>query len=204
MIDGAAVAATAAIYAAGVVIPGPNFISVTHRAMADGRRAALLMATGIVSVNLLWATAAILGIAIVLQSHPVMASVLRWLGSAYLLWLAYRIATRDPAPRPVVRQGAHARNPYLAGIFINLSNPESMMYYTSIFSSAVVARPSLPTLLAMVGTVGLIGLLWYGTVGMILSADRVAASYQRFARALNVCASLCIVVMCVRNLVSRS
>jgi threonine/homoserine/homoserine lactone efflux protein len=204
MIDAAAVTATAAIYAAGVVIPGPNFISVTHRAMADGRRAALLMATGIVSVNLLWATSAILGIAIVLQSHPVMATVLRWLGSAYLLWLAYRIATRDATPRPMARHGAHARNPYLAGIFINLSNPESMLYYTSVFASAVVARPSLPTLLAMVATVGLVGLLWYGSIGMILSTDRVATSYKRIARVLNVCASLCIVIMCVRNLVLRS
>ena len=200
MVDWTAVVGTAAIYAAGVVIPGPNFISVTHRAMAEGRRAALLMAAGIVSVNLIWASCAILGVAIVLKSHPVMGSVLRWLGSAYLLWLAYRIATRDSSARPVARQAAHDRHPYLGGIFINLSNPESMMYYTSVFSSAVVAHPSAATLLAMVATVGCIGCLWYGTLGVILSVDNVAAGYRRGARILNLCASLCIVAMCLRNL----
>jgi threonine/homoserine/homoserine lactone efflux protein len=201
MTDWTAVVATATIYAAGVVILGPNFVSVTHRAMAQGRRKALLMAAGIISVNLIWATCAILGMAIALQSHPVMETVLRWLGLAYLLWLAYRIATRDSSVKPVEKQAAHERNPYLGGVFINLSNPESMVYYTSMFSSAVVAQPSLPTLLAMLATVGFIGCLWYGTIGLILSAETVAARYRQAARSLNICASLCIVGMGMRNLV---
>ena len=201
MTDWTAVAATAAIYAAGVIIPGPNFVSVTHRAMAESRRAALYMAAGIVSVNLVWATCAILGVAVILKAHPVTAIALRWLGSAYLLWFAYRIATRDVTVQPIAHRAAHSRHPYLGGVLINLSNPESMIYYTSVFSSAVVVQPSPSTLLAMVMTVGTIGWLWYGTIAVLLSTESVAARYRGGARALNLCASLCIVAMCVRNLV---
>jgi threonine/homoserine/homoserine lactone efflux protein len=47
-IDTAAVLAVAAIYALGVIIPGPNFVAVTHTAVSASRIEALALVAGIV------------------------------------------------------------------------------------------------------------------------------------------------------------
>ncbi|MGF6478451.1 threonine/homoserine/homoserine lactone efflux protein [Paraburkholderia sp. JPY419] len=59
MVDWSAIAIVFSLYAAAVVIPGPNFVAVTHKAVAGRRSDALALVAGIVMVNLFWATCAI-------------------------------------------------------------------------------------------------------------------------------------------------
>lgn len=56
MIDGSAVLTVFLVYLAGVVIPGPNFVAVVHKAVAATRSEALALVAGIVLVNLFWST----------------------------------------------------------------------------------------------------------------------------------------------------
>ncbi|MET0505288.1 MAG: LysE family transporter, partial [Luteibacter sp.] len=70
MIDWAAIATVFSVYAVGVVIPGPNFVAVAHKAASTSHREALAMVGGVVVVNLFWASCAILGIGIVFATFP--------------------------------------------------------------------------------------------------------------------------------------
>ena len=54
-----------------------------------------------------------------------------------------------------------------------------MAFYASVFSGAVPADPSMETLLAMVVMVGVLAVLWYGSVALVLSADRMANLYRQ-------------------------
>ena len=71
MINSSAVATVFTVYAVGVVIPGPNFVAVVHRAVSGTRSDALALVAGIVAVNLFWATCAILGIGVIFKDFPV-------------------------------------------------------------------------------------------------------------------------------------
>lgn len=70
MMDGAAVLTVFLVYLAGVVIPGPNFVAVVHKAVAASRSEALALVAGIVVVNLLWSSCAIAGLGVVFAALP--------------------------------------------------------------------------------------------------------------------------------------
>lgn len=91
MIDGPAVLTVFLVYLAGVVIPGPNFVAVVHKAVAASRSEALALVAGIVLVNLLWATCAIAGIGVVFATFPWAALFVKVLGAAYLMWFGLRL-----------------------------------------------------------------------------------------------------------------
>ena len=89
MIDGPAVLTVFLVYLAGVVIPGPNFVAVVHKAVAATRSEALALVAGIVLVNLFWATCAIAGIGVVFAAFPWAALIVKVLGAAYLMWFGF-------------------------------------------------------------------------------------------------------------------
>ncbi len=102
MIDGSAVLTVFLVYLAGVVIPGPNFVAVVHKAVAATRSEALALVAGIVLVNLFWSTCAIAGLGVVFAALPWAALVVKVLGAAYLMWFGFRLlinAGRN-APEP--------------------------------------------------------------------------------------------------------
>ncbi|WP_259695886.1 LysE family transporter [Pseudomonas frederiksbergensis] len=86
MVNWAAVLAVFSVYCAGVVIPGPNFVAVAHKAASSTIPEAFMLVAGIVVVNLFWATCAILGIGMVFTLLPWLAVVIKFLGAAYLIW----------------------------------------------------------------------------------------------------------------------
>lgn len=51
MIDSSAVATVFSVYAAGVVIPGPNFVAVVHRAVSGRRSDTLALVAGFIWVR---------------------------------------------------------------------------------------------------------------------------------------------------------
>ena len=73
MIDMQAVLAVFTVYIVGVVIPGPNFVAVAHKAVSARRSEAFALVAGIVLVNLFWASSALLGVGIIFALFPWLA-----------------------------------------------------------------------------------------------------------------------------------
>lgn len=182
MIDSSAVATVFSVYSAGVVIPGPNFVAVVHKAVAGRRFDALALVAGIVTVNLFWATCAILGIGIVFAIFPWLAVSVRLAGAAYLIWFGLRLVvsagTGDTAP-PHRRKTPLFRAAFLQGVATNIANPKSIAFYAAVFSSAAPAHVSTPTFFAMLATVGATATCWYGAVALVLSHAAIAMAYRR-------------------------
>ena len=100
MIDGSAVLGVFSVYVAGVVIPGPNFVAVAHKAASATRVEALAMVGGIVLVNLFWASCAILGVGIVFTAFPWLALAVKVAGAGYLIWFGGRLIVNASAGKP--------------------------------------------------------------------------------------------------------
>ncbi|QCP49572.1 LysE family translocator [Trinickia violacea] len=182
MIDSSAVATVFSVYAVGVVIPGPNFVAVVHKAVSGRRSDALALVAGIVTVNLFWATCAILGIGMAFAIFPWLAMSIKLAGAAYLIWFGLRLvasagASHATTPQPLKAPGF--RSAFLQGVATNIANPKSIAFYAAVFSSAAPAHVSTPTFFAMLATVGAIATCWYGAVALVLSHATVATAYRR-------------------------
>ncbi|MCI3204256.1 MULTISPECIES: LysE family translocator [Pandoraea] len=182
MVDWSAVVTVFSVYMASAVIPGPNFVAITHKAVTGKRSDTFALVAGIVMVNLFWATCAMLGVGAVFAIFPWLAVGVRIAGAAYLIWFGLRLvmsARATPAEAGHPPKAPRFRAAFLQGIATNIANPKSIAFYAAVFSSAVPAHVSTQTFFAMLATVGTAATCWYGAVALVLSHAAIAAAYRR-------------------------
>ena len=115
-----------------IVTPGQDTALTIRNTLAGGRRAGIRTALGVSSGQAIWALAAAVGLAAVLQASEPAFLVLRLAGAAYLVYLGARAlwsALRGSAPHAAAaRRGA----PYRQGLLSNLGNPKMAVFFTSL------------------------------------------------------------------------
>ncbi|MBB3239712.1 threonine/homoserine/homoserine lactone efflux protein [Pseudomonas sp. Tn43] len=204
MIDGSAVLTVFLVYLAGVVIPGPNFVAVVHKAVAATRSEALALVAGIVLVNLFWSTCAIAGLGVVFAAFPWAALAVKVLGAVYLIWFGFRLLINagKNTLRPLNDAVAGScRQSFLQGVITNIGNPKSMAFYAAVFSAAAPAQVSLGTFSSMLAVVVVVSMTWYGMVAIALSQPKIACAYQGRKKAIDrLCGGL-ILFLGIRQLV---
>ena len=136
--------------------PGPATISLTAAGSAYGVRRSLGYLVGIVAGTVVVLVAVATGITATLLAVPALRSVLLVLSAAYILWLAWRIAT---APR-VADQPATAAAPSLAGgVLLGVANPKAWVAVAATFASARLADPATADAAAKVALLSLVAVL---------------------------------------------
>jgi len=116
--------------------PGPATISLTAAGSAYGLRPCARYLAGIITgtVGVLAVVAA--GITSALLAVPGLRVALIVLSAAYIVWLAYRIATAPPA----TMAAAATRPPSLVGgILLGIANPKAWLAISAVFASARLA-----------------------------------------------------------------
>lgn len=129
----------ALVLAATVVMgsPGPATISVTAVGAAFGLRHSLRYACGIVLGTIAVLLVVATGVMAVLTSMPKLTPLLGLLSAAYILYLAFKIAT---AP-PLAALAAEASRPtWLAGFLLAVANPKAYVAIAAVFAGASSGR----------------------------------------------------------------
>jgi threonine/homoserine/homoserine lactone efflux protein len=128
-------AAFALIALAMVLTPGPNMIYLLSRSVLQGRAAGLISLLGVILGFLVYMLGAALGLTGILLAVPLAYDLIRWVGAAYLLWLAW--AALRPGARSVLeprRDLPHdgAWRLFMMGFLTNLLNPKIAVLYLSL------------------------------------------------------------------------
>jgi threonine/homoserine/homoserine lactone efflux protein len=119
--------------------PGPATISLTAAGSAFGVRRSLGYLIGIVAGSTIVLLAVATGITAALLAVPALHAVLIVVSAAYILWLAYHVAT---AP-PLAARTAAADAPSLAGgTLLGIANPKAWVAIAAVFASARLAEPA--------------------------------------------------------------
>ncbi|MGE6388688.1 LysE family translocator [Pseudomonas sp. NPDC078416] len=203
MVNWPAVTAVFSVYCAGVIIPGPNFVAVAHKAVSATTAHALMLVAGIVVVNLFWATCAILGIGAVFSLLPWLAFVVKCLGAGYLVWFGMRLifaSGKPPTLNARAGQMPSLRSAFKQGVATNIANPKSVAFYAAIFSAAAPSHVEFETLAAMLAMVGLVSSAWYALIATALSRPRIAGAYASKKKAIDRVCGAVIVMLGVRQM----
>jgi threonine/homoserine/homoserine lactone efflux protein len=116
--------------------PGPATISLTAAGSAYGVRRSLAYLAGIVAGTTVVLVAVATGITATLLAIPALRPVLVVISAAYILWLAYRIAT---APGPGSRSATAAPPSLAGGVLLGVANPKAWVAIAAVFSSTRLA-----------------------------------------------------------------
>ena len=116
--------------------PGPATISLTAAGSAYGMRRSLGYLAGIIAGTAAVLLAVATGITAALLAVPAVRPVFIAAGAAYILWLAYHVAT---AP-PLAERGGAVTAPGLAGgALLGVANPKAWIAIAAVFASARLA-----------------------------------------------------------------
>jgi threonine/homoserine/homoserine lactone efflux protein len=119
--------------------PGPATISLVAAGSVRGVRRSLPYLVGIIVGTTVVLVAVATGITAALLALPAIGSVLVWISAAYILWLAYRIATAPPLSEPAAAPGAFS--PFGGGL-LGVANPKAWIAIAAVFASARLADPA--------------------------------------------------------------
>ncbi|HLU76509.1 MAG TPA: LysE family translocator [Burkholderiales bacterium] len=120
------VAASAAL----AIAPGPDNIYVLTQSAAYGKGTGILITLGLCTGLLFHIAAVALGMAAILKTSAVAFTVIKILGAAYLLYLAWQSFRAGSAT--IAASGERplgARALYLRGILMNVSNPKVAIFF---------------------------------------------------------------------------
>lgn len=118
-----------------VLTPGPNMVYCVSRSLTQGPRAGLISLTGVVLGFVVHLLAAALGLTALLAAVPLAFDAIRYVGAAYLLWMAWQAVKPGGAAPFEARNLPHdsPRTLFLMGFMTNLLNPKVAMFYLSFF-----------------------------------------------------------------------
>ena len=125
--------------ALAAAIPGPGITALVARALGSGFRAALVMSLGLIVGDLTYLTAVVLGLALVAQTFGLLFLVIKWLGIAYLGFLAWSFWTSGITTETVETRRAKGglATSFVAGLTVTLGNPKTMIFYLAITPTIV-------------------------------------------------------------------
>ena len=158
-----------------VVTPGTGALYTIAAGLSRGRRASLVASVGCTVGIVPHMVAAIAGLAALLYTSSVAFSVLKYLGVAYLLVLAWR-TLRDRSPLTVNRTQAPRSDVRVIGqaVLINLLNPKLTIFFFAFLPQFVDPGQPSTTLrmVALSGVFMLVTLVVFAGYGLFAAAVR--------------------------------
>lgn len=161
--------------------PGPNWVYLLSRTLCQGRRAGLVSWAGTTLGFSFHMAAAVLGLSALLLAVPYAYDAVRWLGVAYLLYLAWATlrGARDLTGPNAQLAAVPNRTLFTQGVVSSILNPKIALFYLALLPQFIdPARGS--TMLQGLG-LGMVQIVVTGLadVSLVFVAALVARSLMR-------------------------
>ena len=118
--------------------PGPSIAALVARVISKGFRDVFPFLAAMWIGEAIWLSFAVFGLAVVAQTFHLAFVVVKWIGVAYLAYLAWKMWTAPVETRAgeMPREDSPTRL-FLAGMAVTLGNPKIMMFYLALLPTII-------------------------------------------------------------------
>ena len=166
--------------------PGPDILLIAKSAASTTRQNALIIIAGISAGIVVWVVLTLAGFTVLIGQFPWIQQALMLLGGMFLAKMGWamlkggvhsfknRHQTDDDTNGQV-----QAKNYFMLGLWTNLSNPKTLIYFSSVFSLALSSSASdyLKTQLAVI--IPLQTFITFALLMLLISQPKIKTLYQR-------------------------
>ena len=120
-----------------VISPGPAIAALVARIMARGTDGIAAFCAGLVLGDLIWLSCAMFGLAALAALFQPVFQIVKYVGAAYLLFLAWKLWRDSGAPvqaEPVRGRGMQL---FGAALLLSLGNPKIMLFYLALMPTVI-------------------------------------------------------------------
>lgn len=108
------------------------------QALGGNQRASSMFLAGIALGDVTYLTVAVVGLAAIAKAFAGAFIVIKFLGAAYLLYLAFKFWTSDAGLTKVQKASARSHGgSFLAGYFVTLGNPKTIIFYLALLPTVL-------------------------------------------------------------------
>ena len=167
--------------------PGPDNIFVLTQSAVQGRSAGIVVMLGLCTGLIFHSAAVAMGVAVIFQTSALAFSILKYLGAAYLVylaWMSFRASAETLADGKA--SGLNLPKLYRRGIIMNITNPKVSIFFLAFLPQfADPSRGPVSIQMLMLGAVfivatflvfGLVALL-AGSIGQFLNRSPRAQTW---------------------------
>lgn len=115
-----------------IFTPGPDMLFILSQAVAKDAGAGMKATMGVCLGYLVHSILVAFGIAAIIVSFPILFETIKWLGVAYLLYLAFGLIKSVFSNNQIVIEKQQTASPIQKGFFTALLNPKGMLIYFAI------------------------------------------------------------------------
>lgn len=115
-----------------IFTPGPDMLFVLSQVMGKDAKAGMMATLGICSGYLVHSVLVAVGLAAIIVSFPILFETIRWLGIAYLVYLAVNLLRSVFSKNTIRIENKSTSSPIKKGFFTALLNPKGMLIYFAI------------------------------------------------------------------------
>lgn len=172
-----------------ILLPGPNSLYVLSVAARRGVKSGYRSACGVfVGDTVLMVTSAA-GVASLLKTTPVLFSVVKYLGTAYLAYLGVtliragiRTWRQRNETKDAKESATNVEHPFRRALVASLCNPKAILFFVAFFIQFVDPHYTYPALsFTILGAIAQIFSFTYLTV-LIFSGNALASAFRRRKR----------------------
>ncbi|WP_136636549.1 LysE family translocator [Pseudooceanicola onchidii] len=190
-----------------VLSPGPAVAMLLGLGLSRGRGTAVIASVGVATGAATIALLTMLGVGLLLQKAAWAITLLRLVGSAYLLWLAYgafRKALNPPRVAAAEMPPLSPARAFATGYLLQITNPKAIVFWLAIAS--IGATTGAPLTIKAAFLVGAFAISLTGHMGyaIALSSAPVRRTYQSARRGVEATLGLFFTFFAFKLATSRS
>ena len=162
------------------ITPGADTLLVVRYAGSRGRRAGFSAAAGVCLGTLIWGAIVAVGVAALIVASPVLFTLLKWAGAAYLVWLGMTLLLPkvDQPTAGAAPVQPRTGSPFASGLLTNLLNPKVGVFYLAFLPQFIPPGvPQAAFILLLAAIHSTLGLIWFAI--LIAGVDRAATRLRQ-------------------------
>ena len=139
--------------------PGPDNIYVLTQGMTKSKKAAIVTTLGLTSGLIIHTSAAAFGISVIFQTSEIAFNIVKYVGAAYLLYIAYQAFKyrNEKLDLSVQNSSSELKKLYFKGFIMNILNPKVSIFFLAFLPQFVnTASGNVPMQMITLG-----GVLWF-------------------------------------------
>ena len=164
-----------------VASPGPDFVLVTRQSLRYNRKVAIWTSLGIGVGILFHSLLAITGLVLLITSNELFSTILKIIGSLYLLYLGVNsiLDSKKAGNSEEENTNVDKFNGFMAGLITNITNIKAILFFVTVFSVVIGTGNNL-SLLFYGAYMALATFIWFSIISYVFTSEGFKNKFSSF------------------------
>ena len=162
----------------GAMSPGPSMAVVIHNAIFKGRYNGILTSIGHGLGIAIYATFAVLGLGLIIETNIIIFNILKSLSIIYLIFIGMKSILNKEKLNLEKKDIKEKTISFLQGFSISILNPKILVWFIAIYSQFMSVNNELIFNIYLVSIAGIVDAFWYIFLTLAVTSASVLTFFQ--------------------------